>query len=308
MFGAKGGFEGCALLAFAAMRVALVTMSELDQDDFDAAPLARALAEAGNAGESVAWDDAHVDWSGFDAAVLRSTWDYHHRRDEFVAWAERAAQRTRLFNSPAAVRWNSHKFYLRELEQAGIAIVPTEFLARGEPADLVEILERRRWNRAVIKPAVSADSFATERADRASPEAGEAHLAEHLPQRDMLVQAYMPAVEEPGERCLVAIDGTLSHAVRKRSKFLGGRHAGPEGVPVEIAADEALTAQRILSHLRAAHLQETPLYARIDLIRNQDGVPCLMELELVEPSLFFAAGPGSAERFVAALTRRLSSG
>ena len=171
------------------MRVALVTMSNLDQDDFDAAPLARALGEAGHACETVAWDDAAVDWGRFAAAVLRSTWDYHHRRDEFVTWAERAAGRTRLFNSPAEVRWNSHKFYLRELEQAGIAIVPTEFLARGERADLVEILSRRRWDRAVIKPAVSADSFATERAELASPAAGEAHLAEHLPQRDMLVQA-----------------------------------------------------------------------------------------------------------------------
>jgi glutathione synthase/RimK-type ligase-like ATP-grasp enzyme len=198
------------------------------------------------------------------------------------------------------VRWNSHKFYLRELERAGIAIVPTEFLARDEQTDLVEILNRRHWDRAVIKPAVSADSFATERAELASPAAGEAHLAMHLPQRDMLVQAYMPAVEEPGERCLVAIDGTLSHAVRKRSKFLGGRHTGPEGVPVEIAADEAAAAERILGYLPAV-----PLYARIDLIRNQDGAPCLMELELVEPSLFFEAGVGSANRFVAALARRL---
>ncbi len=285
------------------MRVALVTMTELDQEDFDAAPLRSALDAAGHQAETVAWDDGRVDWRRFDAAVLRSTWDYHHRREEFVAWAERAAQQTRLFNSPAEVRWNSHKFYLRELEQAGIDIVPTEFLDRGGPADLVEILDRRRWDLAVIKPAVSADSFATERAERASPAAGAAHLALHLPQRDMLVQAYMPAVEEPGERCLVAIDGRMSHAVRKRSKFLGGRHAGPEGLPVEIAADEAAAARRILAHLPA-----TPLYARIDLIRNPDGVPCLMELELVEPSLFFEAGPGSAPRFVDALVRRVGGG
>jgi hypothetical protein len=282
------------------MRVALVTMSNLDQDDFDQAPLAAALAARGHASAVAAWDDANVAWESFDAALLRSTWDYHHRRDEFLAWAERAAARTRLFNPPADVRWNSHKFYLARLEEAGVPIVPTEFLARGSSCDLAALLDRRGWSEAVIKPAVSADSFATERAVRDRLADGERHLAEHLPQRDMLVQAYMPAVVEPGERCLVAIDGALSHAVRKRSKFLGGRHAGPEGVPVAIAADEAAAASRIL-----AALEPTPLYARIDLVRDTDGVPRLMELELVEPSLFFEARPESAAALVAALERRV---
>lgn len=285
------------------MRVALVTMTALDQDDFDAAPLAAALDAAGHAPATVAWDDPSVRWEAFDAAVMRSTWDYHHRRDAFVAWAEETARRTRLFNAPAAVRWNSHKFYLRELERAGIPIVPTEFLPRATHADLVEILDRRGWDVAVVKPAVSADSFATERAERADPGPGAAHLAAHLPERDMLVQEYMPAVVEPGERCLVAIDGALSHAIRKRSKFLGGRHAGPEGVRVEIAADEAAAAERILAYLPA-----TPLYARIDLIRDPAGTPRLMELELVEPSLFFDAEPGSAARFVEALAHRVGAG
>jgi len=285
------------------MKVALVTMTDLDQEDFDAAPLAGALVGAGHQPAMVAWDDARADWTRFDAAVLRSTWDYHHRRDAFVAWATTVGAQTRLFNPPADVAWNSHKFYLRELERSGIAIVPTEFLPRGAAVDLSEILDRRGWDSAVIKPAVSADSFATECAERAAPQAGAAHLAAHLPERDMLVQEYMPAVVEPGERCLVALDGELSHAVRKRSKFLGGRHAGPEGVPVDVAADEAAAAARILA-LRPAR----PLYARIDLIRNPAGAPCLMELELVEPSLFFDAEPGSAERFVEALTRRVIGG
>ncbi|MEO8504946.1 MAG: hypothetical protein ABI609_13695 [Acidobacteriota bacterium] len=282
------------------MRIALVSMTVLDQDDFDEVPLARALEARGFESVRVGWDDPRVDWSGFDAALLRSTWDYHHRRDEFLLWARRAAAETRLFNPPDLIEWNSHKFYLRELEHAGIAIVPTVFLERGSAADLPAILEHEGWDAAVIKPAVSADSFATERAERLSPEAGQRHLDQHLAERDMLVQVYMPAVVEPGERCLVAIDGEVSHAVRKRSKFLGGRHAGPEGVPVPVEADEGSAAENILK--RIGH---PPLYARIDLIRDGDGVPRLMELELVEPSLFFAARPGAAEALVEALASRL---
>lgn len=287
------------------LHVALVTMTALDQEDFDEAPLAAALRARGHAPRAVAWDDPAAEWGAFDAALLRSTWDYHHRRDEFVAWAEGVARQTRLFNPPAAVRWNSHKFYLRELEAHGVPIVPTEFVPRGAAADLGEILDRRGWEAAVVKPAVSADSFATERAERRALAAGAAHLALHLPQRDMLVQEYLDTVVEPGERCLIAIDGELSHAVRKRSKFLGGRHAGPEGVPVPIAADEAAAARRVLAGL--AGLAAPPLYARVDLLRDAAGNPRLMELELVEPSLFFAARPDSAARLVEALERRLGA-
>src|SRR6476646_932885 len=134
------------------MRIALVSMTVLDQDDFDEAPLARALEARGFEPVRVGWDDPRVDWSGFDAALLRSTWDYHHRRDEFLLWARRAAAETRLFNPPELIEWNSHKFYLRELEHAGIAIVPTVFLERRSVADLAEILERQGWEAAVIKP------------------------------------------------------------------------------------------------------------------------------------------------------------
>jgi O-ureido-D-serine cyclo-ligase len=139
------------------------------------------------------------------------------------------------------------------------------------------------------------------RVARDAPEAAQAHLDAHLQQRDMLVQRYLPAVVEPGEHCLVFIAGRYSHAVRKRSLFLGGRHAGPEGVPVAAAPDEIAAGRRIL----AGCGEVAPLYARVDLLRDERGVPCLMELELVEPSLFFAARPGSAADLVRELETRL---
>jgi O-ureido-D-serine cyclo-ligase len=152
----------------------------------------------------------------------------------------------------------------------------------------------------MLKPAVSADSFATVRAERHAPGTGQQHLDAHLAGRDMLVQRYLPMVAEPGERCLIFIDGRYSHAVRKRSLFLGGRHAGPEGRVVEAAEDERATARNVLKHSGF-----DPLYARVDLLRDESGEPRLMELELVEPSLFFDEGPGSADRFAEALLTRV---
>ena len=282
------------------MNVALVGCTNPPQEDFDAPPLLAALAARGHQGQETAWDDPAVDWSRYDAVLLRSTWDYFHRRDAFLDWAQRVATVSSLWNPFEIVRWNTHKFYLRELGQRGLPIVPTEFVPAGENVDLGAILAARGWDTAVLKPAVSADSFATLRAERHTPHAGQVHLEQHLPGRDMLVQRYIPTVDEPGERCLVFIDGVYSHAVRKRSLFRGGRHAGPEGVPVEAAADEIATAERIL----AGTGQVLPLYARVDLLRDEAGTPRLLELELVEPSLFFDAQPGAAGSLVEALEKR----
>lgn len=284
------------------MKVALVTGAHLEQQDADEAPLAEALRARGHAPAVAVWDDAQLDWSAFDAALIRSTWDYFHRRDEFVAWAFRTGAATRLFNPPELVRWTTHKFYLRELERGGAPVVPTAFLEAGSRVDLAGLMAARDWESAVVKPAVSADSFATLLAGRNDPAEGQRHLDRYLPERDMMVQAYMPAVAEPGERCLIAIEGQLSHAVRKRSLFLGGRHRGPEGLAVPIADDEAATAGRILALVPGG----APLYARIDLVRDPAGVPRLMELELAEPSLFFEQGPGSAARLVEALERKMT--
>lgn len=286
------------------MKIALVNCLHSPQDDFDAPPLAAACAARGHAGQVVAWDDPGVDWTRFDAVLLRATWNYFHDRPRFLAWAEHVSGVSRLWNPLALVRWNTHKFYLRDLAAHGVPVVPTVFVDAGSPVSLTAILDAQGWDSAVLKPAVSADSFATLRVERAHPAAGERHLEEHQ-FRDMLVQHYLPAVVEPGERCLVFLDGEFSHAVRKRSLFLGGRHAGPEGVPVAAEPDEIAAAERILAHVPELAGGPAPLYARVDLLRDPDKVPRLLELELVEPSLFFDDGPGSADKLVHALENRL---
>src|SRR5262249_45321832 len=214
---------------------------------------------------------------------------------------------TRLWNPIAIVRWNAHKFYLRDLEQQHIAIIPTVFLPARATARLEPLLADRGWQSAVLKPAVSADSFATMRVDRTAPAslaAGQHHLDTHLRERDMLVQQYLDSVVEPGEHCLIFIAGDFSHVVRKRSLFLGGRHVGPEGVPVRAGPDEIAAAQRILN-LVPQLTGVVPLYARVDLLRGESGEPRLMELELIEPPLFLDEGPGAAEKLAQALEARM---
>jgi len=282
------------------MRIALVTYSRLPDLDPDDRPLAAVLAARGHQVAATLWDDAKVDWSSFDIALLRSTWDYFHRRDEFLAWAARAAAATRLLNPLDLVRWNSHKSYLLELARRGAAVIPTEIVTAGSTLDVRARMAANEWTRAVLKPAVSGDAYGTIFVDESGMVAGQAHADALLAERDVMLQPYFASVEEPGERCLVHIDGRFSHAVRKRSLFLGGRHVGPEGIAVAAADDERDAAAHVLRLAGAAGA----LYARVDLARDDDGRPCLMELELVEPTLFFGAAPEAAERMADALEAR----
>jgi hypothetical protein len=282
------------------MKAALVTCRRLPDLDPDDHPLRDELARRGHEVTAAVWDDPAVDWSHFDVAVLRSPWDYHLRRDEFLAWAGWAATKTRLENPLPLVRWNTHKCYLLELETKGAHVVPTEVALAGSRLDVAARMKARGWSRAVLKPAVGADSFGTVLAAPDTMTAAQAHADAMLAERDLMLQPYLASVEEPGERCLVHIAGRYSHAVRKRSHFLGGRHVGPEGLVVEAADDERAEAARVLAAAGATDA----LYARVDLARDGDGRPCLMELELAEPTLFFLTAPQAASAFVDAVEAR----
>src|SRR5512145_2391566 len=159
------------------MHLALVTCTNPPQEDFDVPPLLAALQARGHRGALVAWDDPAVEWSHYDAALLRSAWDYFHRLEDFLGWAARVASSIPLWNSIDWVRWNTHKFYLRELAGMAIPIVPTEFVPARAHLDLAAVLAARGWDAAVIKPAVSADAFATLRVERGAEQPGLDHLA-----------------------------------------------------------------------------------------------------------------------------------
>ena len=283
------------------MRVDLATCQVLPEPDPDQELLLRALAGLGVDARLHAWD-APVDPAAADPpadlCVVRSTWNYHERRADYLAWAERVAARTPVLNPLPILRWSTDKAYLRDLAARGVPVVPTVFLERGALTSLETVVAERGWRDVVVKPRVSAGSFATRHCAAAGLDAGARFLAIHLRERDMMVQPYLPSVESYGERALVFIDGELTHAVRKSPRLQGQAESVSATVP--IAADERAVAERAL-----AGVGPGLLYGRVDLVRDASGAPLVMELELVEPSLFLAQHPPALERFAGAIRARV---
>jgi O-ureido-D-serine cyclo-ligase len=285
--------------------VALVSARAARAEDEDLPPLVAAFSAAGAQVEIADWDDARIEWARFDVALLRSTWDYSQRLPEFLAWVERTAALTRLLNPVPVVRWNADKHYLGELGKAGLPVVASTFAEPGaDPAAvLAQFLAREACAEFVVKPAVSAGSRDTRRHARTANEEALAHVRRLLDaQRSVLLQPYLPAVETAGETALIFIAGRFSHAIRKGALLPAGAPAtralfAPEQITARSAQrDELQVAERVLAALPFGVLP----YARIDLIRDASHAPCLLELELIEPSLFFAHAPGAAQRLAAA--------
>lgn len=292
-------------------RIALVTASAARELDEDLAPLEIALREAGANVTIAVWDDANVDWSHFQLALLRSTWDYTQRLAEFLAWAERAATQTRLLNPLPVIRWNTDKHYLRDLGKSGIAIVPSVFVEPGEdaPAALEGFVSAHAAEEFVVKPAIGAGSRDAQRYHRGDRDAAAAHIRRLIDaKRSALLQPYLNRVDEHGETALIFFDGKFSHAIRKGPLLRRG-----EGPTRALFAAEHITPRAPgAAELALAELTLTAipfgalLYARVDLIHDADGMPRVLELELTEPSLFFAHAPGSAARFARAIAQRFT--
>lgn len=279
--------------------VYLVTYSELPGLADDDRLLLDELRRLGLRAVPAVWDDPAVDWAAARVAVVRSTWDYHHHHERFIEWVDRAGALTHLFNPPDTLRWNSHKGYLADLEAKGVPVVPTVWLAAGSEASLSEILASQGWARAVVKPAVSASGHETWRVRPGEAAKAQRRLDRLLAERDMMVQPFLPSVEEPGERSLMFIEGQHTHTVRRPAPF--GAAAGEMAEPrlVEAAPDEVALAYKVLH----AAGQRT-MYARVDIARDEEGTPRLMELEVIEPSLFLAQSPPATRMLAAATARR----
>ncbi len=255
----------------------------------------------------VDWDDPDVQWASFDLALLRSTWDYPDRLREFLVWADSAGSVTTLLNSPQVVRWNTDKHYLAELARADVPVVPSSFIEPGENAEqaIAAFLARHGSGEFVVKPAVGAGSRDTQRHVRTEVAPAVAQAQRLLgAKRSVLLQPYLDRVDTEGETALIFFAGRFSHAIRKGPLLLPGATASPaiglfapeKITPRSPGADELRAADQVLTALPFP----PPLYARIDLIRDSTGSPTLLELELTEPSLFFAHASGAAERFTAA--------
>jgi O-ureido-D-serine cyclo-ligase len=261
-----------------------------------------------------------VGWSAFDLAVLRSTWNYVEQIDEFRAWTRRCAAQTRLFNPPALLEWNTDKHYLQHLYRAGVAVVPTcyvepgadpgrslrQFLAGGP--DSLSAGRACDFDEFVVKPTIGAGSRDAARYRRSDADPALAHLSRlvAVEGRSAMLQPYLASVESAGETALIYYDGVPSHAFRKGpllrldAGLVEGLFA-PEEISARVAADDE---RRLAAAAHAAIPFPRPLYVRLDMIRDDRGAPVILELEMTEPSMYFAHAPGSADRFAALLIAR----
>jgi glutathione synthase/RimK-type ligase-like ATP-grasp enzyme len=293
-------------------RIALVTARRARALDEDLSPLADALHHAGVEAHIVAWDSAQ-DWAQFDMLLLRSTWDYSARLVEFLNWAERAARLAPLVNNLATIRWNIDKRYLGALAAAGVPVVPTTFLDpdTDAAAAIQRFLVQDRCAELVIKPAVGAGAREAQRHSRRARAAATAHAQRLLAAgHGVLLQPYLPRVDQEGEAALIFFAGEFSHSIRK------GPLLQPDaGATTELFAAETISARQAAADELAIARQALtavpfglPFYARVDLIRDGQGQPRLLELELIEPSLFFAHAPQAAARFAECIRRFAPAG
>ena len=280
-------------------RIAFVTGSAMPAPDTETSQLIDTLTGMGIGSTLLPWQAA-CDWSAFELIVLRTPWDYIHQVDAFLAWAERCARQSALLNPYSVIRWNLHKRYLLDLQRRSVPIVPTTLLRAGDAADDADL---RRYGMSVAKPAVGVGAIGAYKGD--SADAGFAdHVNALLTRGDVLLQPFVTSIAERGEVSLIYFNGAYSHAIRKipaRGDYRvhethGGATQAHQPSAAELAvADAALAAS-----------PAPTMYARVDLVEI-DGAPVIMELELIEPELFFRFAPESVATYAGHLQHALKS-
>lgn len=290
-------------------RIALVSALNSLSGDHDMTPLLKACAGERLDAEIRFWDDPLVDWSAYDAVILRSPWDYHERLGAFLEWCETISKNGVLHNPLSAVRWSLDKHYLADLASLGVPVVPTWYLYDSDTQDTLGIFLEANPEvfDFVIKPAIGCYSKGVKRFNRMQVEEAGNHIASLLA-RDgpVILQPYLKTVDHDGETNLIYFDGRFSHAIRKGALL---NQNGIVNVPTndfrsrcDSSPDERAVAEAALEATAAALWLDRPLlYARIDLIRDDQGQPRLLELEIAEPSLSLQFADGGAERFAKAM-------
>jgi glutathione synthase/RimK-type ligase-like ATP-grasp enzyme len=291
--------------------IALASCAPFPPVEDDEGPLREGFEALGYTVVDRAWDAADVDWSSFDAVILRMTWDYADRLPEFLTWAERTGKVTRLIHDIDIVRWNTDKAYLRVLSEGdGFSMAPTLWLERGTDVDLATLLAGVPWTRGFIKPRVGASARETLRFDVTADGIATAqqHVGRLLPDESLILQAYLPSVEHEGELSAFFVAGALTHGVRKvpsGNDYRVQEDFGAKDYAHQFEAHEAALATAIVEAAER-RLGTRLVYARVDFIRDASGQLLLNELEVVEPCMFFRHGGDAGQRFADAVHSRLA--
>ncbi len=278
-------------------KIALLTSAKHARLISDDLGLVSAATKAGLTFQPAIWDQAQ-DWSNFHAVIIRTPWDYFERKDEFLAVLQTIkAGGAKLFNPLETVQWNLDKKYLFELQRLGLPVPRTVLLKQETPAAGLSGLSE-----VVVKPLVSAGGFETHHLKAADYQS---FNWQRLPWDgfEFMAQEFLPAILTEGEYSFVFFDGEFSHALRKTPKQGECRVQDDHGGSVHAyaaSAQDIAEASAIVRRLPIDHL-----YCRVDLARHPNGKLMIMEIELIEPELFFRFSQKGEERFVQALMKYL---
>lgn len=247
------------------------------------------------------WDDPDFDWSSTSFLLLRTCWDYSSRFLEFSKWLERVQKQSTLINSASQVEWNINKHYLEDLMDRGILIPPTKIITPKNKTSLKEWQEELEWDEMVLKPVVSAGGRHTYRIKKEEIDDYESVFRELINQEAMLLQPFLEQIITKGEIALMLIDGKFTHAVLKRAKTGDFRVQDDFGGSVEnyqANAAEIAFAEKVI-----AACPEKPIYARVDLVWDNDDRIALAEVELIEPEMWFRKNPAAADALAKAIVK-----
>jgi glutathione synthase/RimK-type ligase-like ATP-grasp enzyme len=285
--------------------IAFVTYQQAPEINDDDRLVANELRQRGVTVTAAIWDAVDIDWSRFDAVVIRSAWDYHLKAKQYAQWLERlSAAGVRVWNPPHAIRWNTNKRYLADLADRGVPVVPTSYQPAAKDVLLRGVLMRCGWDEVVIKPAISACAVGTWRTSLAAVDTDQEKFAGQLLRQDLLVQPYVPAITTRGEWSFIFFDGQYSHAALKRpanDDFRVQREFGGTSERADPAPSLVRQARSMV-----AVVEHELLYARVDAIEHE-GQLMLMEMEINEPFLFLGLTTSAAPRFAEAILRKLPS-
>lgn len=248
------------------------------------------------------WADPDFDWSGTQAAIFRTTWDYFDRFGEWKSWLNRVSKQTRLVNPIDMVWWNMDKHYLGELAEKGIRIPETRYLNRGTTATLASLHQQTGWQETILKPCVAGSARHTYRLNPQNLEAHEAIFAQLTTEEDMMLQPFQKNILSQGELSIMIIGGKFTHAVVKKVK--AGDFRVQDNFGGTVALYEPTASEIDFAEKAVAAINPLPAYARVDIIYDNQDELALIEIELIEPELWFRLFPAAAE----ALATHLASG
>lgn len=271
----------------------------LDEDRL----IAEALEQLGLKVTRTNWDNPDFNWSETRYILFRTTWDYFDRYPEFSVWLEDVSTKTKLINPKELIYWNLDKHYLLDLENAGINIPPTIFIEPGEKKTLKEVLATVDWNEAILKPAISGAARHTYRLNSENIDEHEAIFAELLKNESMMVQEFQTQILSKGEVAFMIYGGKFSHAILKKAKAGDFRVQDDFGGTIETY--HASPAEIEMAEKCVLPCSTLPLYARVDLIWDNNDELAIGELELIEPELWFRMNDQSADDCAKAISEHI---